>query len=88
MADKTSSAATTDRGRIGSLGEHDAPHSEAQLANTHLEHLCLLDMFTHPHTLRNTGIICTIGKVYYCTAVALYNTLTDFTFYYSPTLLG
>ena len=52
------------RSRIGSQGSNygdEMPHFEAQLASTHLEHLCLLDIFTQPHILRNTGIICTIG---------------------------
>ena len=39
----------------------DVPHLKAQKANTHLEHWCLLDVFTKPHTLSHTGIICTIG---------------------------
>ena len=47
----------------------DVPRLEAQKANTHLEHWCLLDVFTKPpHTLCHTGIICTIG---------MYKTLTS-----------
>jgi pyruvate kinase len=49
------------RSSISSQGEIDMPHFRAQLAGTHLEHLCLLDMSSRPHSLRNTGIICTIG---------------------------
>jgi pyruvate kinase len=49
------------RSSISSQGEIDMPHFRAQLAGTHLEHLCLLDMSSRPHALRNTGIICTIG---------------------------
>ena len=39
------------------------PQMDAQLANTHLEHLCLLDPSpgSRPNVIRNTGIICTLG---------------------------
>ena len=39
----------------------DVPHLKAQKVSTHLEHWCLLDVFTKPHTPSHTGIICTIG---------------------------
>ena len=40
----------------------ELPHHEAQQANTKLEHMCLLDIFTTANAIRNTGIVCTIGK--------------------------
>ena len=43
------------------------PHREAQSAKTLLEHVSLLDVFTKPHVVRNTGIICTIGEQPTCT---------------------
>ena len=54
------------RGRLysaePSFTDREVPQMEAQLANTHLEHLCLLDTSSHPNVVRNTGIICTIGE--------------------------
>lgn len=49
-------------GSGGSLcSDAELPHHEAQQANTKLEHMCLLDIFTTAHATRNTGIVCTIG---------------------------
>lgn len=54
------------RGRLystdASLGDVDVPHQAAQQANTRLEQLSLLDIFSMPHVVRNTGIVCTIGE--------------------------
>ncbi len=47
-----------------SLGlEVEVPQQVSQDVNTHLEHLSLLNIFSSPHIVRNTGIICTIGEL-------------------------
>lgn len=45
-----------------SEGMYPVPHREAQSAKTLIEHVSLLNVFTKPHIVRNTGVICTIGE--------------------------
>lgn len=54
------------RGRMfsteSSQSDESLPQARARSATTLIEHLSLLDVFSHPNAVRNTGIICTIGK--------------------------
>lgn len=43
---------------------HPPPNYAAQNANTRLEQISLLDTFSTPHLVRNTGVICTIGELF------------------------
>lgn len=52
------------RGRLYSVDTR-VPHIHAQMANTRLEYLSLLNVFAEPFVVRNTGIICTIGEMRY-----------------------
>lgn len=38
---------------------------QEQVAPTHVEHLCALNIDDPPHHVRRTGIICTLGKVFF-----------------------
>ncbi len=39
-----------------------AQQMHAAMAETFLEHLCLLDIDSEPTVSRNTGIVCTLGQ--------------------------
>ena len=55
---------STESGRSDS---DDVPQYRAQSAATNVEHLALLDVFSRPNVVRNTGIICTIGELpFFC----------------------
>lgn len=52
------------RGRMFSTESSQSdmvPQYRAQWASTLIEHVSLLDTFSSPNVVRNTGIICTIG---------------------------
>ena len=40
--------------------QHQQLH--AAMADTYLEHMCLLDIDSEPSVFRSTGMVCTIGQ--------------------------
>ena len=57
-----SSTPTTKSPRPESALSNEVPQGLAALATTQIEHLSLLDIDSPVTVIRNTGIVCTIGK--------------------------
>ena len=45
-----------------SVSSNEVPQGLAALATTSIEHRSLLDIYSPVTVIRNTGIVCTIGK--------------------------
>lgn len=52
----------TKGGRTESSSSNEVPQGLAASATTQIEHLSLLDIYSPVTVIRNTGIVCTIGK--------------------------
>ena len=50
------------KGRTESSSSNEVPQGLAASATTQIEHLSLLDIYSPVTVIRNTGIVCTIGK--------------------------
>ena len=50
----------------------EVPQGLAASAATHIEHLSLLDIDSPLSVVRNTGIVCTIGKSWMCVQHCIY----------------
>lgn len=54
----------------------------AAMADTYIEHMCLLDIDSEPAVSRNTGIVCTIGQ-----SLQIFEVLTETTWYFDTFLI-